>query len=116
MKFLARFPHEYHTWLGVGHTIPNGEEAAPFADTTKLGCLLLLPSLSLPEAFRELKISEEKTINFHCLYFIYREEMNLKMEKGVDALIDKFEEFGISDVLDVDRPNTMKKKGFMGLW
>ena len=23
LKFLARFPHEYKTWLGWGHTIPN---------------------------------------------------------------------------------------------
>ena len=23
LKFLARFPHEYDTWLSFGHTIPN---------------------------------------------------------------------------------------------
>jgi len=22
---LARFPHEYRTWLGYGHTVPNGD-------------------------------------------------------------------------------------------
>ena len=26
LKFLARFPHEYQTWLGWGHTIPNGPD------------------------------------------------------------------------------------------
>lgn len=25
LKTLGRLPHEYDTWLGVGHTIPNGD-------------------------------------------------------------------------------------------
>ncbi|SHL43217.1 suppressor of fused domain protein [Hymenobacter psychrotolerans] len=116
LKYLARFPHEYRTWLGSGHTIPNGEDAEPFAADTKLGCMLLLPSISLPEEFRELKISEEKTIYFYSLYAIYKEEMDLKMRKGVEALLDKFEEHGITDVVDLDRPNAAAKKGFLGLW
>jgi hypothetical protein len=116
LKSLARFPHEYRTWLGSGHTIPNGEDAEPYASNTKLGCMLLLPSLSLPEEFRELKINEEKTIYFYCLYAIYKEEMDLKMRKGVDALIDKFEQHHISDVVDLSRPNVAQKKGFLGLW
>ncbi|SNR63853.1 suppressor of fused domain protein [Hymenobacter mucosus] len=116
MKFIARFPHEYRTWLGSGHTIPNGENAAPFASNTKLGCMMLLPSLSLPGEFHELKISEEKTIYFYSLYAIYKEEMHLKMNKGVEALLEKFDEQGISDVLDITRPNVAKKKGFLGLW
>lgn len=116
MKFIARFPHEYHTWLGSGHTIPNGEQAEPYAADTQLGCMLLLSSISLPEEFRELRVTDEKTIHFYCLYPIYKEEMELKMKKGVDALLDKFDEAGISDVIDVARPNVAKKKGFLGLW
>ncbi|WP_139925399.1 suppressor of fused domain protein [Hymenobacter sp. DG01] len=116
LKYLARFPHEYRTWLGSGHTIPNGEAAEPFASNTRLGCMLLLPSLSLPEEFTTLKISEEKTIYFYSLYAIYQEEMDLKMREGVQALIEKFEEHGITDVMDLNRPNVAKKKGFLGLW
>jgi len=116
LKYLARFPHEYHTWLGAGHTIPNGESAEPFAANTKLGCMLVLPAISLPEAFGELQVSAEKTIHFYCLYPLYKEEMDLKMRQGFEAVLDKFEEHGITDVIDPDRPNTAKKKGFLGLW
>lgn len=116
LKMIARFPHEYDTWVGWGHTIPNGEHADPFADNTKLGCVFLLPSISLPDEFFELKVSEEKTIKFYCLYPIYKEEMQLKLDKGSDALLKKFEESGVTDVIDVNRPNTCQKKKFFGLW
>ena len=105
LKMLARFPHEYHTWLGFGHTLPNGEEAAPLADDTRLGCLLLLTALSLPEEFQTLTLSPAKTVQFYTLYPIYPEEMTLKMEQGVNALIDRFEDYDIRDVLDLTRPN-----------
>ncbi len=107
LKRLARFPHDYHTWLGYGHTLPNGEDAAPFADNTGLGCLLLLPAISLPEEFRELVVSPEKTVQFLNLYPLYREEMELKLQAGIDALLDRFDEYNISDVLDINRPNTV---------
>ncbi len=106
LKMLARLPHEYDTWLGFGHTIPNGEDAAPFADDTELGCMLLLTALSLPEEFQTLVVSPEKTVHFYTLYPIYREEMDLKMEQGVHALIDRFEIYDTGDVLDLSRPNT----------
>jgi len=107
LKILARFPHEYHTWLGYGHSIPNGEEAAPFADHTGLGCMLLLPALSLPEEFQELVISPDKTIHFLNLWPLYQSEMELKLEAGTDALLDRLEAYGITDVLDPDRSNTV---------
>jgi len=106
LKMLARLPHEYDTWLGFGHTIPNGEDAEPFADDTELGCMLLLTALSLPEEFQTLVVSPEKTVQFYTLYPIYREEMDLKMAQGVDALLDRFEVYDTGDVLDLTRPNT----------
>ena len=29
MRWLAHFPHDYKTWVGSGHTIPNGTPPAP---------------------------------------------------------------------------------------
>ena len=116
LKKLARFPHEYETWLGYGHTIPNGENAEPFAANTKFGCLMLFPNLSIESSFYELKISDEKTINFYCLYPLYKEEMELKLKKGTDGLIDQFKKFGVTDIVDIRRANTCKRKGLFGLW
>ncbi len=68
--------------------------------------MLLLTALSLPEEFQTLEISPDKTVHFYTLYPIYREEMDLKMERGLDALINRFEVFDTSDVLNLHRPNT----------
>ena len=116
LKFLARFPHEYNTWLGWGHTIPNGENAEPFAENTKLGCMLLIPALNFPIEFYELKINDNKTIRFFCLYPIYKEEMEFKLTKGTNALLDKFDKYNISSIIDLNRTNTCSKKGLFGLW
>ncbi|MCE3229019.1 MAG: hypothetical protein K0S32_3570 [Bacteroidetes bacterium] len=105
LKKMARFPHEYNTWLGWGHSIPNGEKATPFAHNTGLGCLLLLPAFSLPPDFFELKL-KEKTIKFYCLWPIYKAEMELKLNEGSEALIDRFEECEVFDVVDIYRENT----------
>jgi hypothetical protein len=116
LKKIARFPHEYETFLSYGHTIPNGESADPFAGNTRFGCMLLLPSLSLGREFFELKIDDKKSINFYCLYPLYKEEMDFKLKKGTDALIDRFEEYNVSDVVDINRKNTCAKKGLFGMW
>jgi hypothetical protein len=64
LKFLARFPHQYSTWLGYGHTIPNEDPPKPYAPNTRLCCALILPSPTVPEKFISLEISPEKTIYF----------------------------------------------------
>ncbi len=115
LKAIARFPHEYNTWVGWGHTIPNGELAEPFSENTKLGCMMLYPSLSLPQEFFELKISDEVTIRFFALYPLYKEEMDFKLKKGSEELTDKFDKYGVCDIVDIQRTNTCRKKGFFGL-
>ncbi|MEZ0450384.1 suppressor of fused domain protein [Sphingobacterium thalpophilum] len=105
LKRLARFPHEYKTWLGYGHTIPNGADAEEIANTG-FGCMLLLPPmLSFGEEFLELKTKDGNVINFYAMIPIYKEEMDYKLEEGTDALLDRFDEYGISELVDVDRPN-----------
>ncbi|MFK8054787.1 MAG: suppressor of fused domain protein [Saprospiraceae bacterium] len=115
LKLLARFPHEYNTWLSMGHTIPNGDPAVPFAPSTKLNTMLLLPSVIFGEEFHALELND-KTINFFTLVPLYTEEVNLKMKKGVEALFDGFDKHGVNDILQLNRINTAKRKKFLGLF
>ncbi|GET46018.1 suppressor of fused domain protein [Capnocytophaga felis] len=105
LKMIARFPHQYKTWMAEGHTIPNGPEAEPIANTN-FGCILLMPPyLSAPQDFLKLQTKDDTTINFYCILPLYAEEMDLKLEEGVDILLDLFDEYQISEVIDVHREN-----------
>ena len=110
MKFLARVPHEYNTWLGLGHSIPNGDPAGPYAPDTALSGVVLLPSVTLPMEFHRFERSDGTVVRFWSLYPLYAEEMNLKLRKGAEAVLDHFEKAGITDVIDRNRPNVAAKK------
>ncbi|GIU52444.1 hypothetical protein TUM4438_45190 [Shewanella sairae] len=105
LKFLARFPHKFETWLAWGHTIPNGDPAEPFADNTKLSGTIILPSVNVPEEFWSLEISKDKVIEFFSIVPLYDEEMTLKLNKGSDPLLEKFDKYGISDLIITERKN-----------
>ena len=110
LKFLARFPHKYATWLGWGHTIPNGDPQEAFASNTDLSGVIILPSINVPQDFRKLNISENKVIEFFSVVPLFEEEMNLKLSKGSDFLLDKFDKYGISEIIDIKRRNVAKKR------
>lgn len=109
LKQLARFPHMYNTWLGFGHSIPNGDPPEPFAPSTQLCGMVLLPPLSYSEEVFELEM-DGRTIRFWSLLPVYREEMKLKLRKGTEALLNKLDEHGIDMVVDPSRVNVAKRR------
>ena len=108
LKRLARFPHEYQTWLGWGHTVPNGDPMEPFTPETKLSCALLSPSILAGPDFFELTVSPEKTIRFFCIWPLYAEETDFKLKHGTEALAEKFKKNGITEIVDLRRKNVCK--------
>jgi hypothetical protein len=110
LKQLARFPHKYRTWLGWGHSMPNGDPPEPYAPKTALCGVMLLPSVTVPEAFATLQIDAEKETHFLSIVPLYREEMDLKLRKGTDALLERFDKHGIDDTIDPRRINTARKR------
>ncbi len=108
LKMLARLPHEYATWLWFDHTIPNGDPPEPFAPSTQLCCSLMLPSLHLGPDFTVLDASDGRKITFLCIVPLYREEMDYKLKKGTDALVDRFDKAGVDDIIHQQRPNACR--------
>jgi Suppressor of fused protein (SUFU) len=104
MKQLARFPHQYNTWLGYGHTIPNYAEYEPYADGTGLNGVVLY---QLNDDLSVIPTADGNTINAYYLIPLYREEMDYKLEHGMDALMNKLLELG-DDVIELNpnRKNT----------
>lgn len=114
LKLLARLPHKHNTWLGFGHTVPNGDPPEPYAANTALCGSIVLPSVSVPEDFHKLSISTEKAITFYSVVPLYAEEMNLKLGKGTNELLKLFGKKDIDDVVNIKRVNVTKKRfGFL---
>jgi len=104
LKMIARLPHEHATYVGAGHTMPNGPQGEPFSVSTHLGCMLAQPSVLDPKADR-LVVHDDLTIAFLALWPIYPEEMALKLHQGADALMDRFHRAGITDLINPQRKN-----------
>jgi hypothetical protein len=115
LKSLARVPHDSGSWLWMSHTVgsPHGS-VEPYASNTKLSSALLAPVSGWPEERQVLITSDSRRINFFLVYPLYADELALKMKKGIDALVDALDAVGLSFILDVDRPNSVKRKGFLG--
>ena len=113
LKSVGRLPHEYDTWLGWGHTIPNGSPWVPIADTRFIGVMLSLPYW-LDPAFSRLQAASGDTINFYDVVPLYSEEMKLKLNQGVEELEARFDTLGIGYVVDVERPNAGLSRGESG--
>ena len=110
LRQLARFPHEYGTWLSMGHSVPNGDPPEPFAVDTKLSGMLLIPPVSLPEEAWKVALPDGRSVHLWSLLALYPEEMVLKLQRGADALLELLEKNGVDDVLDKDRPNVAARR------
>ena len=101
LKFLARFPHEYHTWLGWGHTIPNGADYTPICDGVGFGGAVLTWS----ERLGRVETENGHGVMLFGLVPAYKEEIEYKLKYGMEGLSQRFAEGKLPVVLDVHRPN-----------
>jgi hypothetical protein len=106
LKQLARLPHDYSTFLGYSHTIPNGNPPEPYAQGTRLCCALIAPPLVAPEGFGEIE-REGRSLKLLGVLPLYEDEMEFKLKRGSDALFRLFDKAGLSDVVDADRPSVV---------
>jgi hypothetical protein len=112
LKRLARLPHEYNTWLGPLHTIPNGDPPKPFSSETKLCCWMLLSPVGVEEADQRITLEDGRVVNIYCLLALHIEEVNLKLNKGPEALIEALDAAGVDEVLQIERRPAVRKKLF----
>jgi hypothetical protein len=58
LKLVARLPHLHTTWIGPGHTIPNGDRR-PYAEGTKLCWVMAGPLVSLAPELGQCELGEK---------------------------------------------------------
>jgi hypothetical protein len=110
---LGRHARERQTWLGWGHTVPNGDPPRPYGPKTRLCGVILAPSLLVPVAFYELGSGDSRTA-FYGAIPLYREELELHRREGMEALLTRLLHHDISDVIVPKRRNVARR--FFGLF
>lgn len=108
---LANFPHEYDTLLGPGHTIQN---PFPWSPTGLIGALFAEQCLAPSEAAETL-VHEGRDIHFNAVYFLYEDEMQLKLDKGAEHLWDLLSDAHVTEAVNPDRPSVAPRRRRRGL-
>ena len=104
LRELARLPHARETWLGWGHSWGAGPEKT-LADNVPFAGAILLPPATLPRDFIEGLEVAGRRINFMGVVLLHRCELNLKLTRGLAALLDGVGYDALTEVLDLGRPS-----------
>ncbi|MEM1024107.1 MAG: suppressor of fused domain protein [Myxococcota bacterium] len=102
LDVIGRFPHEQEAWLSLGHTIPNGQPPEPFFPEGPAGVLVLPPVALMPEV--EWVEIDGEPVRFMALVPVYKDELEFKVQRGVDALLERFDKRDINEVFSKERP------------
>lgn len=99
LKTIARFPYLNETFLDFGHTVSNEE---PFASNTLFNsCMLMAPFNGLQQP---ALLSQGDGVFFLQLIPLYPQELTLKLQRGLEALLARFDE-KMTHIIDNQRKN-----------
>lgn len=92
LRVLAHFPHDHKTWLGQGHTMPNGQPPAPIFGSRVLDTFFFMPTIVKPDSNvqNDLKLKGDP-VSFLWLVPLSTAECDLKLKNGTGPLYDLFE-------------------------
>lgn len=107
IKEIMISPHKNNTWFGYGHTYGH-EEGEEFAEGIGFNSMMLAYSMELSDDFTQIELENEKTIDIYTLIPLYKEELEFKKKNGASALLERFDEFGIEEIVKVGRKNVCK--------
>ncbi|MCW5766340.1 MAG: suppressor of fused domain protein [Phycisphaeraceae bacterium] len=112
LKTFARLPHEYDTWIGAGHTMPNGDPPEPLAPGVAFNGVALINPFPFDDDFWVLDLGSRQ-VNFYTLVPLYPEEMDFKLEHGYLKLLEALEPIvanvGFPELMSPARPNAAKR-------
>ncbi len=115
LKVLGRLPHEYDTWLGNGHTIPNDDPPEAYAPGTQLCGAIVADPLLPPEAVRRLD-RPAGPIRFYGVVPLHAAELDFKLAEGADALYDRLSHARVCELVDAGRASVVPEPRRRGLF
>jgi hypothetical protein len=110
LKSVARLPHLYETWIGPGHTIPNGDPAEPYAEGTKQSCVIVAPPVLFEDTLHYCDVAPDKRVWLYALVPLYDDETSFKLEHGAEAMFEKMNAKGLTELIDPERRSVLAKR------
>jgi Suppressor of fused protein (SUFU) len=110
LKLLARLPHTYRTWLGDGHTIPNGDPPQPLSAGSRFVGFVVGHAASLADDDEVARTASGKVIQLYAIYPLHADELTFKLERGWGELADRLAAADVSDVIEPDRRSVVATK------
>lgn len=107
LKTVARLPHDCDTWIGIWHSMPNGDPAEPYADGTPFAGVLVAPMINHPREAWTITTESGKQVSLLALVPLHPAEIDLKLTEGTDALLDAFDRTGVNEMFDPARPSSV---------
>jgi hypothetical protein len=101
---LARLPADEDSWLYFGHSVESCAPGPSFAPTTRQCATWIAHPREPPDHFTHAHLFGEE-LTFLAVIPIYVEELALKLTRGPEALVERFAQAGLSEVVDPRRPN-----------
>ena len=105
LKYAARFPHLYDSWLWIGHTLATEEPPEPFDPATEFCAFAVAVPLGWPKEKWKMAAHDGRSISFLTIIPLYSGELRFALDKGFSALLDLFDEARINELLDPTRPS-----------
>ena len=76
---------------------------------------MIAPPLQWPDGAEVLE-TDDGPLHFYGVIPLHKDEMQLKLEQGVDALYEQFDAAQISEVVEADRPSVLGRRKRFGLF
>jgi hypothetical protein len=104
LRWVAHFPHDSRSWLGHGHTMPNGNPPTPLWGSAELDTLFFMP----PIVKKDQTLPSELTLDGDPVHFLWivpltTAECNFKLTSGFGAMLDLFQKNRHPHVFDPHR-------------
>ncbi len=104
---LGRFPHVHQIWMSYGFMLPNTEACEPFSPMTNLSGVVIV---QVEGDLGSLKMPDGTTVELFMPILLYKEEMELCDEIGVDAVVEEIVDSNKGSFsLDMNRINVARR-------
>lgn len=108
LKQLSRLPIQCNTWLTFGQTFAS-EDNKPLSEKAKFTGTILFDAFDKEGKELNCRLDNKEKVNFYFVYPLYKEELDYKLNNGIEKFLDLLSEQDFNFVVDVNRKNYCEK-------